>query len=66
MDGDFVIGFNEPEGVSGLVYGAEWSATMEAGSWSDIADGGTGGEHVFRVPLGTAPRLFVRLRVNVR
>lgn len=39
---------------------------MDAGSWSDIADTGTGTEHVFRVPLGTAPRLFVRLKVSVQ
>ena len=56
--------FTEPAGVTGISYGAEWSATLQPGSWKDIPDSGTGNEHIFRVPAATAPNLFLRLKVT--
>ncbi len=57
--------FTEPAGVSGLTYGAEWSATLGAtGSWQPVTDTGTApGEHRFRVPMDTAAK-FLRLTVT--
>lgn len=55
--------FNEPAGVSGLTYGAEWSATMDGG-WQPVPDTGSApGEHRFRVPMDTTAK-FLRLRVT--
>jgi len=56
--------FTQPAGVTGITYGAEWSATLQPGSWTDIPDTGTGNEHIFRVPAATAPNLFLRLKVT--
>jgi hypothetical protein len=52
--------------VAGIAYGAEWSATLLPGSWTEIPDTGTGGEHLFVLPMGDAPSLFMRLKVSER
>ncbi|MCX6875988.1 MAG: cadherin-like beta sandwich domain-containing protein [Verrucomicrobia bacterium] len=57
------IRFNEPAGVTGITYGAQWSSSLQPGSWTDIPDIGSGTEHVFSVPAETAPKLFMRLKV---
>ena len=59
-----VMGFTQPEGVTGITYGAEWSTNLLPGSWTDVPDTGSGTEHIFSVPAGTAPRLFMRLKVT--
>ena len=56
--------FNTPAGVSGVVYGAEWSATMEPGSWQPVTDSGTAPQHVFSVPIDGNGKKFVRLMVS--
>jgi len=58
-----VIRFTQPGGVAGITYGAERSETLQPGSWTDIPDTGTAGEHIFSVPASAAPRLFMRLKV---
>jgi hypothetical protein len=63
---DLVIRFPHPAGVTGITYGAEWSATLLPGSWTEVPDAGTGGEHVFVLPMGNAPSLFMRLKVSER
>jgi len=65
MAGDLlVIRFTEPEGGTGLTYGAQWSGTLQPGSWTDIPDTGSGTEHIFSVPRNTSPNLFMRLKVT--
>ena len=59
-----VMSFNQPAGVIGITYGAEWSTTLLPDSWTDVPDTGTGAEHIFSIPVGTAPRLFMRLKVT--
>jgi hypothetical protein len=59
------IRFTQPAGVRGIHYGAEWSRTMESGTWHDVPDTGTGDEHVFSVPMGSFPKWFMRLKVSV-
>jgi alpha-tubulin suppressor-like RCC1 family protein len=61
-----VMRFSQPAGVTGITYGAEWSATLLPGSWLDVPDTGFANEHIFSVPLGTSPSLFLRLKVTGR
>ena len=56
--------FTEPAGVSGLTYGAEWSATLGAtANWQPVTDTGIAPVHTFKVPMDTAAK-FLRLRVT--
>ena len=56
--------FTQPAGVSGITYGAQWSATMQAGDWHAIPDTGNGGRHIFNAPSGTRAQLYLRLVVS--
>ena len=60
----FVVEFSEPAGASGFTYGAEWSATLLPGSWTEVPDSGTGAGHIFSLPLDAAPQKFLRLKVS--
>jgi probable HAF family extracellular repeat protein len=68
--GNFFYGFTEPTGVSGITYGAQWSATLQPNDWHAIADTGdastTPPGHLFGVPMGTNAQLFMRLTVTVQ
>ncbi|MCX6875987.1 MAG: cadherin-like beta sandwich domain-containing protein [Verrucomicrobia bacterium] len=57
------IRFTEPAGVTGITYGAQWSSSLQPGSWTDIPDTGSGAEHVFSVPADES-RVFMRLKVT--
>lgn len=66
-DGNFVIRFTQPGGVSGITYGAEWSTTLSSnpGDWIAIPDtdpAPTG--CTFGVPVGANQRIFLRLTVS--
>jgi len=64
-EGDnLAIRFTQPAGVSGIIYGAEWSPSLLPGSWIEVPDGGEGDEHLFSVPLDRGPRVFLRLKVS--
>ncbi|MCX6876808.1 MAG: choice-of-anchor D domain-containing protein [Verrucomicrobia bacterium] len=58
--GVFGVTFTQPAGVSGITYGAEWSTTLAAASWTAIADTGTGSTHTFNVPANGNPQMFLR------
>ena len=58
------IGFQEPVGISGITYGAEWNENLDPGGWTPIPDTGTAGQHTFSVPRGTKTKLFLRLKVT--
>lgn len=62
--GNFFINFTQPSGVSGITYGAEWSAALQPGNWNTITDTGSGALHVFSVPIGGNTTLFMRLTVT--
>lgn len=66
IGGDFVISFPTPAGISGITYGAEWSPALSTNpaDWTTIPDTGTGGTHVFSVPVGINQRMFVRMKVT--
>jgi uncharacterized delta-60 repeat protein len=61
---DLVLSFTEPAGVSGITYGAEWSTTLQFGSWTSLSDTGTTPQHIFSVPMGTNKTLFLRLKIT--
>lgn len=58
--GAYVLSFAQPPGVSGITYGAEWSTTLQPGSWTPIGNTGTPPQYIFSVPIGTKNRLFLR------
>jgi hypothetical protein len=62
--GSFFYSFTQPDGVTGITYGAEWSPTLAAGSWQPTADTGSGPRHIFSVPLRNNTKVFVRLVVT--
>jgi len=61
--GNLLCSFTEPPGVSGVTYGAEWSATLQS-DWQPIPDTGNAPLHIFSVPMGSNTKLFLRLRVT--
>ncbi len=62
--GNLTVSFSQPVGVSGIIYGAEWSTTLEPASWTAIPDTGAGTGHVFQVSVGANNRLFMRYVVS--
>jgi hypothetical protein len=64
VGGNFGFSFTEPDGVTGITYGAEWSATMAVEDWHAITDAGTAPQHTFSVPMGSNTGLFIRLKVT--
>jgi uncharacterized delta-60 repeat protein len=61
----FTTTFTAPAGRDDVLYRAEWSPTMQPGTWAAIPDTGTAPAHVFTLSA-TAPRLFVRYTVKIR
>jgi probable HAF family extracellular repeat protein len=68
--GNLIYSFTEPYGVSGITYGALWSATRQPNDWHAVPDTGdlsaTPPAHLFSVPMGTNAQLFMRLTVAVQ
>ena len=62
--GFLTYSFTEPTGITGITYGAEWSATLMSGSWQPITDSGNGTMHIFSMPAGGYPRLFLRVTLR--
>ncbi len=56
--------FTQPDGISGITYGAEWSTTLLPGSWTTIPDTGIAPQHHFSVPTVSGTRQFFRLWVT--
>jgi alpha-tubulin suppressor-like RCC1 family protein len=46
--------------------GVEWSPDLSPGSWRNVPDTGNAAEYLFRLPVNTTPRLFLRHRVSPR
>jgi alpha-tubulin suppressor-like RCC1 family protein len=62
--GNLYYSFTEPDGVSGVTYGAEWSMTLQSNDWHAISDTGSGTTHIFSVPMAGCPQIFVRLKLS--
>jgi hypothetical protein len=63
---EFVLSFTQPSGVNDIVYGAEWSAAMQPGTWQNVPDTGSGASHRFAIPVAEARQGFMRLKVAAR
>ena len=63
--GNAFFSFSAPSGVSGVTYRAQWTPALAPSNWQDIADTGSGSQHVFSVPTAGQPRMFLRLRATV-
>ena len=63
-DGNLFFSFTEPAGISGITYGAESGTTLQLEDWQAIPDTGHDALHLFSVPIGNQPQLFIRLRVT--
>ncbi len=62
--GSLFFSFTEPVGISGITYGAESGTTLQLEDWQALPDTGHDTLHIFSVPVGDAPQLFIRLRVT--
>lgn len=62
--GNLTSSFTQPAGVSGITYGAESSATLLSGDWLVVPDTGIPPQHNFSIPMGSATKLFLRLKVT--
>lgn len=62
---NFTVSFTQPANVSGIIYAAEWSATLMAGSWMPVSDTGSAGTHTFSVPVDGNQRMFIRFKVSM-
>ncbi|MEO0017907.1 MAG: hypothetical protein RLZZ522_1190, partial [Verrucomicrobiota bacterium] len=62
---NYSVTFTQPDGVAGVTYGAEWSATLLPTGWTGIPDTGVAPLHIFTIPVGAHPKLFLRLKVTV-
>ena len=61
----FGLSFYEPPGISGIAYGAEWTQILNPPTWTPMPDAGSGTTHIFLMPVGNLPSLFMRLRLTV-
>jgi hypothetical protein len=66
ITGGFGYSFSAPAGVSGVIYGAEQSATLETGSWTTVPDADGTGAYRFVIPepVSGDQRQFLRLKVT--
>jgi len=66
IGGALYCSFTEPDGVSGVTYGAEVSADLGGTGWQAVPDSGSGTQHIFIAPIRNNAQLFMRLRVTAQ
>jgi uncharacterized delta-60 repeat protein len=54
--------FTRPPGVSGILYGAEWSPSMAPGSWLPLVNTATDPEYSYAVAIDSSGHKFARLK----
>jgi hypothetical protein len=64
-NGNFVIDFAQPDNVSGVTYGAEWSPNLDPTSWTALPDSGINGHHHFSLSTAGHQKLFFRLTILI-
>lgn len=62
--GNLSVTFTKPAGVTGIGYDAEMSTTLLPGSWTPATNTGVFPAFQFSVPVGSAPRMFMRLKLT--
>lgn len=55
--------FTQPANVGGIIYGAEWSTSLD-GEWTAIISTASAPQYFFSVPMEPEPMRFMRLRVR--
>ncbi len=64
VGGNFGYSFTEPAGVSNVTYGAQYTTSLSPANWQPVTDTGSGTQHIFSVPIGSNPHLFLRLTLT--
>jgi hypothetical protein len=64
--GNFFYDFFEPDGVTGVAYGAQVCTDLCTGHWQPVPDTGSGTEHIFSVPVSANSHLYMRLTVTAQ
>lgn len=62
IGGNLVSTFTEPSAMGCITYEAEWSTDLI--QWFPIPDTGAGNTHIFSVPVGNNPKMFLRHRIT--
>ena len=55
--------FIQPAGVTGVIYGAEWTSSLTSDSWQAVANTGVAPQHAFSIPINGSQKKFVRFKV---
>lgn len=65
VNDSLVLIFDEPEGVTGIDYAAEWNNTLDPASWTSagIDHAFVNGRHTFTLPTAALGRAYMRLKV---
>lgn len=62
--GNLEVSFDQPSGVEGVVFGAEWSTSLPLAGPTPVPNTGVPPQHKFSVPLGPHARIYLRLTVT--
>ncbi len=62
--GSYYFSFTTPDGVGNVTFGAQWSSSLDEGSWQSIPDTGSGNVHTFVAPTTDTGETFMRLIVT--
>ncbi len=65
LNGNFVLSFTQPAGVSGVAYGVDWSPNPAPGPWNPLTNTAIPPAHLFSVPTNGNPTIFMRLKIFV-
>ena len=60
--GNLFFNYTVPSDMGCITYEAEWSTDLI--QWFPIPDTGTGNSHIFSVPVGNNPKMFLRHRIT--
>jgi uncharacterized delta-60 repeat protein len=63
---NFVSNFTVPPGITGITYAAEWSPSLDMGTWTAVSNTGTAGTPSFSVPVAGKPKLYLRWKITVQ
>ena len=62
-NGNFVLSYTAPNGISGVTYGAQSSEDLV--TWTNLTDTGTGTNHIFTVSMTGKTRMFMRHFITI-
>jgi len=63
--GNLGLNFSPPAGLSGIIYGAEWTPSLNPPIWTSLPDTGSGSMHSFQAFVGNLPSAFMRVKITV-